>query len=156
GVVLHELLSGRCVYEADTMPGLLAMIVADPPAPLRAHRPDAPPALEQVILSCLQKDATRRPQNVGELAKALLPFAPSRARLWVERIFGVLQIQNTAEPWSAVPPVRDTAPAPAPPQGATQTVEGWGNTRSGTTSPRSARVAAIVALFIVVAGGTLF
>src|SRR6187401_1415590 len=39
GTILHELLTGTPAYVADTVPGLLAMIVADAPPPLSAARP---------------------------------------------------------------------------------------------------------------------
>jgi serine/threonine-protein kinase len=74
GVVLHELLTGRPVYQADTVSALMAMVLTDPPTPVRQIRPDVPAGLEQVILRCLEKDRTRRYASVGELATALSPF----------------------------------------------------------------------------------
>src|SRR5262249_43284652 len=68
----------------------LVKIVTEPPATLRARRPDAPAELEMVILRSLEKDVDRRLQNVAELAWALLPFAPERSRVSVERIVRVL------------------------------------------------------------------
>jgi eukaryotic-like serine/threonine-protein kinase len=85
GIILHELLTGRHAFEADTMPALCVQIVNDPPPPLRSHRPDAPAELERVVLQCLEKDLVRRFQNVAELARALRPFAP-QSHLSVERI----------------------------------------------------------------------
>jgi serine/threonine-protein kinase len=90
GVILHELLTGRTVYHADTMAGVLAMVVADPPTPLRTHWPEAPQELERVILACLEKDPARRMPSVAALAQALLPFAPPASRVSVDRIVRVL------------------------------------------------------------------
>ena len=73
-------------FEAETVTGLCAKIVADPPAPLRLRRPEVPPALEAVILRCLEKDITRRPRTVAELAVALSPFASIEGRMAVDRI----------------------------------------------------------------------
>ncbi len=78
GVILHEILCGEPAFQADTFPGVCAAIVADAPAALRVRRPDIPPALESVVLRCLEKDPTRRFQSVAELIQALLPFS-SRA-----------------------------------------------------------------------------
>jgi serine/threonine-protein kinase len=49
-----------------------------------------PPGLEQVVLRCLEKSRDRRYQNISDLAEALAPFAPPRARLSIERIHGTL------------------------------------------------------------------
>jgi serine/threonine-protein kinase len=75
GVVLHELLSGETPFRGDTLGAIHAAIVSDPPAPLREHRPDVPPALEAVILRCLEKKAAGRYSSIAMLARALLPFA---------------------------------------------------------------------------------
>src|SRR5439155_6265572 len=48
GVILHELLAGTPPFRGETMSGVLASIVADPPASLRAARPAVPPSLEAV------------------------------------------------------------------------------------------------------------
>jgi serine/threonine-protein kinase len=89
GVILHKLLTGTMAFEADSVGAHMAMILADPPTPLRRRRPDAPPQLEQVILRCLQRDLTQRFQNVGQLALALQPFAPPGSGPLVEHIVAV-------------------------------------------------------------------
>jgi eukaryotic-like serine/threonine-protein kinase len=90
GTILHELVAGTPAYVADTVPGLLAMIVADAPPPLTSVRPDAPTDLEVTILRCLQKDRERRFANVAELAHALERFASPEVRPLVRRISRVL------------------------------------------------------------------
>jgi serine/threonine-protein kinase len=90
GTILHELVAGTPAYVADTVPGLLAMIVADLPPPLTSVRPDAPTDLEATILRCLQKDRERRFANVAELAHALERFASPEVRPLVRRISRVL------------------------------------------------------------------
>ena len=86
GTILFELVSGRTPFEADSVMGLCTTIAADPPTPLRRYRPEAPKEFESVVMSCLEKDPLKRPQNVGELAIALRPFAAAEARLAVDRI----------------------------------------------------------------------
>jgi serine/threonine protein kinase len=90
GTILHELIAGSPAYIADTVPGLLAMIVADSPPPLSTVRPDAPPEIEAAILRCLQKDRERRFANVAELARAIERFASPETRPLVRRIARVL------------------------------------------------------------------
>jgi serine/threonine-protein kinase len=90
GTILHELLTGSPAYVADTVPGLLAMIVADPPPPLSLARPDAPPDLEATVLRCLEKDRERRFPSVAALARALERFATGETKPLVRRISRVL------------------------------------------------------------------
>jgi eukaryotic-like serine/threonine-protein kinase len=94
GVILYELLAGRPPFSGESLPDLLAAIMTVPPHPLRALRPELPAALEQVILRSLEKDVTRRFQSVGELAAALVPFAPRRSRHISERIFRISGISS--------------------------------------------------------------
>jgi len=90
GTILHELIAGAPAYIADTVPGLLAMIVADPPPPVSATRPDTPHDLEGAILRCLEKDRERRFSNVAEFARAIERFASPESRPLVKRISRVL------------------------------------------------------------------
>jgi serine/threonine-protein kinase len=90
GTILHELLAGSPAYVADTVPGLLAMIVADAPPPVTQSRPDTPAELEDAILRCLEKDRDRRFGSVAELARALERFASPETRPLVRRIGRVL------------------------------------------------------------------
>jgi len=86
GVILYELLAGGPPFEADTITGLCAKIVADPPVPLRTRRPDLPAAFEAIVVRCLDKDAKKRPQSVAALAMALRPFASADGKSAVERV----------------------------------------------------------------------
>jgi len=90
GTILHELLAGSPAYVADTVPGLLAMIVADAPPPISQSRPDVPEDLEASILRCLEKDRERRFGNVAEFARALERYASPEIRPIVRRIARVL------------------------------------------------------------------
>jgi serine/threonine-protein kinase len=90
GIILYELLSGRVPFEADTVTELAVLIVTEPVPPMGAVALGLPPGLEQVVLRCLEKSRDRRYQNISDLAEALAPFAPPRARLSIERIHGTL------------------------------------------------------------------
>jgi eukaryotic-like serine/threonine-protein kinase len=102
GVILHELLTGRLAFQGTTVPEVYAAILASPPESLRAIRQDAPPQLEQIILRCLEKDAARRFSNVGELAAALVYFAPASGRLSAERIGRITGVAASAVPAAQV------------------------------------------------------
>jgi serine/threonine protein kinase len=90
GVILYELISGRHPFNGDTAPRMLASIARDAPTPLRSRCPDAPEALWQVILRCLERDLDARYQNAAELARALSPFGSERTRGLAARISLVL------------------------------------------------------------------
>jgi serine/threonine-protein kinase len=80
GVILHELIAGKPPFEGENVPTVVAAIIADPPKPLRAVRPDAPAGLEAAILKCLQKDREQRFADVEELAAAIAPYVDPNAR----------------------------------------------------------------------------
>ncbi len=85
GVVLYYLLSRSHPFDAESMPELCLKVTLEPPVPVRVRRGDIPPALEAVIMRCLDKDPARRYSSAAELAAALEPFAPPEASAAVER-----------------------------------------------------------------------
>ena len=89
GLILFELLTGRTAYSSTTFPELCAEILHTEPPPLEDLRPDAPLGLGSVIRRCVNKDPSLRYANVGELAMALVEFAPQRARSVAERAVSV-------------------------------------------------------------------
>jgi serine/threonine protein kinase len=112
GCVLYELLTGHAPFEAPSITLLTASILERPSPSLRERRPDVPEELEVVVSRCLAKDPKRRFQTVSQLAAALYPFAPRRARLSVEHCSQILRhagvtpapfAQRTIPPPSKVP-----------------------------------------------------
>lgn len=91
GVILYELLTGRAPFPGETLPEVCMKIAIEPPHPIRGLRPDVPPAVEAVILRCLEKDREKRYSNIAALALALVDFGPTRARSSVERITRTIQ-----------------------------------------------------------------
>jgi serine/threonine-protein kinase len=108
GCVLFEMLTGHAPFEAPSITLLTATILEQAAPLLRTQCPEAPAELEAVVAKCLEKDPNRRYQDVGELAVALYPFAPRRARLSAERCVHVLRSaglsQATLELSSISPP----------------------------------------------------
>lgn len=86
GATLHELLAGRAAFDASqTLPELVAAILDKPAAPLHELRASVPRELSAVVARCLSKDREARFASTGEVAMALLPFAPPRSRVLAER-----------------------------------------------------------------------
>jgi serine/threonine protein kinase len=86
GVVLFELLTGKCPFIGETMGETLARIIADATPSIRDLRPELPAGLDIVVARCLERDMSRRIQSVADLASMLLPFGPREAEASVERI----------------------------------------------------------------------
>ena len=70
GVMGYELIAGRPPFSGRTTQDTLAAHITQPP-PLAAQRPACPPALEAVILRCLEKRLADRWQSADELLPQL-------------------------------------------------------------------------------------
>jgi eukaryotic-like serine/threonine-protein kinase len=89
GCVAYWLVSGQRVFEGATPMELVLHHVQTPPVPPSKRGGIAvAPALEDLILACLEKDPARRPASAAELGRRLeatgLParWTPERAREW--------------------------------------------------------------------------
>jgi serine/threonine-protein kinase len=134
GVVLYELLTGRPVFSGETVTQVCARVLEATPPNLSEHCKGAPRELGRVVARCLMKNPADRYQSAAELANALLPFAPSRARLHAERANSVLRghgsMPDSQPPPSRLPQVTPTTaptvfgaePSQAPPHKASRTV----------------------------------
>jgi serine/threonine protein kinase/WD40 repeat protein len=67
GAVLYEMATGKRAFAGKSQASLVAAILASEPAPISMLQPMSPPALEQVIKSCLAKDPEDRFQTVHDL-----------------------------------------------------------------------------------------
>jgi eukaryotic-like serine/threonine-protein kinase len=70
GCVAYFLLTGQLVFEADSpMKMLMHHLNTEPAPPSQRTEMPIPPELDELILSCLQKDPRRRPQHAEDLLK---------------------------------------------------------------------------------------
>src|SRR5262249_10319918 len=76
GVTLYQLVSAHMPWKAEPLPALSIKTATDPAPPL-APELRVPPAFEQVIRRCLEKDKERRYPHVAALAEALGAFVPN-------------------------------------------------------------------------------
>ena len=79
GATLFELLTGRCVFLADTPHAVLAQVLAEEPPQLRELLPDASRDLETILMKCLEKEPGDRYQTAARLAEDLEAFAQGRS-----------------------------------------------------------------------------
>ena len=112
GCVLYELLTNRLAFDAPTLTQITAVILEQETPSLRAACPEAPPGLEAIVRRCLEKNPAQRFQDVSELALALYPYAPVRARVAVERCCSILRSAGMATATTERPGAR---PPPLPP-----------------------------------------
>ena len=158
GVILYEMLGGRSPFNGDTLPQVCARIMAEPPDPLREIRRDVPPALEAVVMRCLEKEPVRRYQDVAALAQALAPFGQAEARTAADRIGRVMRAKQPSSVDPREGAGATTAANPRRPDGA-QTAAAFGTAstnggvrRSGTLPfVAGAAVLAVVGIVAVVA-----
>ena len=79
GAILYETLTGEPPYSADDLPQLLQTIAAGHPPSARAKRPAISAELDAVVLRAMSADPKERFPSVGDLGRALRPFAASPA-----------------------------------------------------------------------------
>jgi len=156
GVILFELMTGRPAFIADSVTELAIKVTNDPAPAIRSFRPDVPIALEAIVFKCLEKDRRQRYRNVAELALALLPFAPKRAKGSVERISGIIHAAGLSASALAVP----LSPQTAGTQVSEGTLPPFGRTTVGSTGRKTAVVGAGIAgavlVVVAVVGSAVF
>jgi Tol biopolymer transport system component len=71
GAVLYEMLSGRRAFQGQTAADSMTAILIHDPPDLADVAKDLPPALDQIVRHCLEKNPTERFQSARDVAFAL-------------------------------------------------------------------------------------
>jgi eukaryotic-like serine/threonine-protein kinase len=71
GILAYELLAGQPPFAGRSPQKLLAAQLGERPAPIESMRPDVPPALAELVMRCLEKNADDRPQTAAALVRIL-------------------------------------------------------------------------------------
>jgi HAMP domain-containing protein len=77
GVVLFEIFTGELPFRGDTVAGILLGHIQKAPPPPRTLNPALAPALEALILRCMEKSAARRYPRVGDILADLANISSS-------------------------------------------------------------------------------
>jgi serine/threonine-protein kinase len=93
GCVLHELLTGRLLFDGVHPCVVARRVLAEPVVPPSELNPAVPVALSHLVLRALQRDPARRPQTAEELLAELETIIlqrgwrriSSRSRRWLAR-----------------------------------------------------------------------
>jgi len=72
GIVMYQLIAGRPPFVGESYAELVLKVGSEIPPPIAAQ---LPPGLEQVIMTCLEKNPAQRQQTVADLARMLAPYA---------------------------------------------------------------------------------
>lgn len=157
GIILFQLVTGKVPFTGESLTALCLNITSQPTPSVRAVLLDASETLERVIGRCLAKEREARYRNVGELAAELGLLAPSRAKISVERILGIVRSSGMASLGESFAPRSDSGSTQG--QSAELTVRQTGVAwdRSSTQSARSKTVfVAGAGLALVLAIGALW
>ena len=103
GVVLHELLSGRYLFVADSERETLRRVSEMPVPPPSRYNPEVPRALDAIVLRALHRDPAARFASANELADAL-DWLQSPVRASHDRVAAFLR-RLFAEPPRGLPSV---------------------------------------------------
>ena len=91
GCVAYEMLAGAPPFSGRSVHQLFAAHMSEAPMQIGAKRADTPPALAALVMRCLEKDPSRRPQSAREILQSLdtvtsgahAPSAPTGTRVWI-------------------------------------------------------------------------
>ena len=75
GIVLYQMITGHRPFDSDSLQGICARIMSSSPLPPSQTNPSLPAGLNELVLSCLEKDPARRRNSAEDLADDLYPFA---------------------------------------------------------------------------------
>jgi Tol biopolymer transport system component len=67
GTVLYEMVTGKRAFEGKTTASTVAAILASEPQPINSLQPTSPPALDQVVRTCLAKEPDERFQSAHDV-----------------------------------------------------------------------------------------
>jgi tRNA A-37 threonylcarbamoyl transferase component Bud32 len=150
GVMLYEMVTGRLPFEADSAMAVVVKHITEQPPPPREFNPGLPQAIEQVILTAMDKDPQMRFQTAEKMVTALVCAAGREER-------ATLPVVDIAA-WGINRPARLT-PTP-PPHRATGAKRLRGQVKSLNWArlsrwARTALVGILVLIVVITAWGSL-
>ncbi|MFZ4621408.1 MAG: protein kinase domain-containing protein, partial [Bacteroidota bacterium] len=107
GVLLYEMIAGRSPFNGAHESAILYEIVNVDVPPMVTIKPELDPALDAIVLECLEKDPTERYQSIAEVSKELRRFKRESSRSRASRT--MTPVGPNSKAWSnasAASPVR--------------------------------------------------
>jgi eukaryotic-like serine/threonine-protein kinase len=90
GAILYEMLTGKRAFSGETDVDTITAVLREDPPEMTAERGSIPPAFDQIVHHCLEKDPERRFQSARDLSFALATLA------------GAATTQEIVSPWLGV------------------------------------------------------
>jgi len=124
GAMAYELLTGAAPFHGRPPHAVLSAQLAEQPVPIETRAPNVPPALAALVMKCLAKNPSERPQTADELVRALeridlsgdwrapVPATPTKPRRQTLAIVAAAVVAIAAGGWIVWERLRDRAPAP--------------------------------------------
>jgi hypothetical protein len=112
GATLHALLTGAPPFGAESLMEALALVARRPPEPPSRARPGVPPALDAIVLRCLEKEPAARYPTARALAHDLETLLAATPATVAESAGGTSSSTSGATTWSGSRPVASTTSAP--------------------------------------------
>ncbi len=78
GIVLYEMTTGKRPFDAESLQAICQKVMSSTPLPVSQINSSLPAGLNELIMSCLEKDPGRRRSSAEDLALDLYPFARRR------------------------------------------------------------------------------
>ncbi|MFM9613228.1 serine/threonine-protein kinase [Streptomyces niveiscabiei] len=95
GCLIHEMLTGRPVFEHESSLAVPSLHAEAEPPPLRHLRPDVPEEIETLVLELLAKKPADRPEHAGRVYQRLAAHTPAPGAP-----------ENALAPWAEADPRR--------------------------------------------------
>ncbi len=89
GVLLYEMIAGRSPFNGAHESAILYEIVNVDVPPMVTVKPELDPALDAIVLECLEKDPSERYQSIAEVSKELRRFKRESSRSRASRVMPV-------------------------------------------------------------------
>ncbi len=150
GVILYELVTGVPPFGGETVGEVFAKILEASPPPMGTILREVPAELDAVVTRCLARDREQRYANVGELARALEPFASEASAPLIARIERALAAGGQSAS------MRDSREAGTSPKRTALETTTLGSTSATTPSRRRGRIGLAASLAVLLAGGGVF
>lgn len=107
GVLLYEMITGRSPFNGSHESAILYEIVNVDVPPMVTVKPELDPALDAIVLECLEKDPSERFQSIAEVAKELRRFKRESSRSRASRVIPVTGVSaGSATPTAATTPMQ--------------------------------------------------
>lgn len=95
GAILYEMITGIRAFKKPTSAETMTAILREEPRSMAEAAPETPPAMQRLVLRCLEKNAGRRFQSASDLAFALEALSDSS----VSRTLTTPDQSNVATKW---------------------------------------------------------